>query len=143
MKSALLQALIHQATQKAYENVADWMGTDSYVASQLRDGLRTALEAFDDIDDEQQDADYLLHQLQNKLSNVLNFYQQLPGSQGEWECSALSIARREVDRLIEEAYTPTEDELLAFELERKKKLEAQFRRLSSLLGGNNPPTTRS
>ena len=109
--SGLLEILIDKATKKAYRNANDWMESDVSISSQLRDGTRTARNAFYEIEDQTEDAEILLNLMQNKLQKVLEYYQQLPGDFGQWECSALNIIRNEIHRMITEKYNPTDDEL--------------------------------
>jgi hypothetical protein len=100
MKSPNLQRLIDQSTQKVYDNAANWMGSDPAIAAQLRDGLHTTIEAFDGIEAETDTPDVvLLDRMLAVVEQVLSYYQSLPGSQGEWECSAVGIVKREIIEL--------------------------------------------
>jgi hypothetical protein len=102
MKSPEHQRLIDQATRKAYNNATDWMRSDPAIAAQLRDGLRTTIEAFDAIEAEADTPDaVLLGRMLAVVEEVLRYYQGLPGSQGEWECSAVGIVKREIIDLID------------------------------------------
>ncbi len=76
MKSKKLQALIDQATRKAYENVTDWMGSDPDIAAQLRDGLRTTIEAFDTIEDDDETTEILLNHMLAVVERVLRGYRK-------------------------------------------------------------------
>lgn len=98
--SSQLEALINDVTRKAYENVAHWMSSDPVIGSQLRDGLRSALDAFDSIDDRQANRSALLLHMRKRVDDVLAYYGELPGSQGEWECSALRQVHAEIERLL-------------------------------------------
>lgn len=115
--SKLLEILIHKATEKAYANAYDWISSDSSIASQLRDGIRTARSSFSEISSETEDVDVdvdvddLLNLMQEKLEKVLKYYRGLPGDYGQWECSALNIIARSVGLLIENGYIPTEEEM--------------------------------
>ena len=101
MTSPTLQRLIDQVAQKAYENAADWMRSDPAIAAQLRDGLRTTLEAFEAIEaDDDAPAEIWLNRMLAVVERVLSYYQSLPGSQGEWECSAVGIVKRDIIDLI-------------------------------------------
>jgi hypothetical protein len=100
MTSPNLQRLIDRATQKAYDNAANWMRSDPAISAQLRDGLRTTIEAFDAIEAEADTPDpVLLDRMLAVVEEVLGYYQSLPGSQGEWECSAVGIVKREIIEL--------------------------------------------
>lgn len=97
MKSPNLQRLIDQATQKAYDNAANWLRSDPAIAAQLRDGLRTTIEAFEAVEADADTPDaVLLDRLLAATEEVLTHYQSLPGSEGEWECSAVGIVKREI-----------------------------------------------
>lgn len=101
MKPPNLQRLIDQATQKAYDNAAHWLRSDPAIAAQLRDGLRTTIEAFETIEAEADTPDkVLLDRMLVATERMLDYYQNLPGSQGEWECSAIGIVKREIMRLL-------------------------------------------
>ncbi|MBT3755517.1 MAG: hypothetical protein HOD64_11980 [Candidatus Cloacimonetes bacterium] len=95
-----LNQLIHEVTISAYENAGDWMRSDVSISSQLRDGIKTARESFAKIDDQIEDIETLLDLMQQQLENVLIFYRQLPGDQGQWECSALNIISRDIKKLL-------------------------------------------
>lgn len=95
-----LQALIDEVTRPAYENVESWMRSDPDVAAQLRDGLRTLLDRFDAVEANDQPAGVLLDRLLTATREVLAHYQSLPGSQGEWECSALRKVESEIIKLL-------------------------------------------
>lgn len=101
MKSPNLQRLIDQATRKAYDNAANWMRSDPAIAAQLRDGLKTTIEAFDTIEAEADTPEaVLLERMLAAAERVLDYYQNLPGSQGEWECSAVGIVKRDITNLL-------------------------------------------
>ena len=101
MKSPKLQTLIDRATRTAYENATDWMRSDPAIAAQLRDGLRTTIEAFETIEaDDQTSEEVLLNRMLAAVEPVLSYYQSLPGSRGEWECSAVGIVKREIINLL-------------------------------------------
>ncbi len=95
-----LDQLILKVTKNAYENANDWMESDVFISSQLRDGIKTVTESFTKIDDQLDDIDILLKLMQQHLEKVLTFYRQLPGDQGQWECSALNIISRDIKKLI-------------------------------------------
>ncbi|KPK06530.1 MAG: hypothetical protein AMJ56_14450 [Anaerolineae bacterium SG8_19] len=83
MKSPKLQTLIDRATRTAYENATDWMRSDPAIAAQLRDGLRTTIEAFETIEaDDQTSEEVLLNRMLAAVERVLSYYQSLPGSRG-------------------------------------------------------------
>ena len=101
MKSPNLQRLIDQATRKAYTNAANWMRSDPAIAAQLRDGLRTTIEAFEAIEAKVDTLEaVLLDRMLAVVEEVLRYYQNLPGSEGEWECSAVGIVKREIINLL-------------------------------------------
>ncbi len=106
---------MHLATKEAYENAYDWMGSDTSISSQLRDGIRTVRSSFAEIDNQIEDAEIILKFMQERLTKVLNYYQQLPGDYGQWECSALNIIGRNIDKLIREKYVPTDKEISVYE----------------------------
>ncbi len=112
--SKLLQFLIHKATEEAYRNAYEWMTSDSSIASQLRDGIRTAVSYFSEIDIEIEDPNIILDLMQKKLSKALTYYKQLPGDYGQWECSALNIINRNITKMIENKYAPSLEEISAF-----------------------------
>ena len=95
-----LDKLILKVTKNAYENANDWMESDVSISSQLRDGIKTVTESFTKIDEQIDDIDILLNLMQQHLEEVLVFYRQLPGDQGQWECSALNIISRDIKKLI-------------------------------------------
>ena len=96
-----LQTLIDQVTRKAYENVVSGMGTDPDIAAQLRDGLRTVVELFNAIENNEATPEVLLNHMLAIVQKVLSHYQSLPGSQGEWECSAVGMVEREIIELLQ------------------------------------------
>jgi len=96
----MLDKLILKVTKNAYENANDWMESDVSISSQLRDGIKTVTESFTKIDEQIDDIDILLNLMQQHLEEVLVFYRQLPGDQGQWECSALNIISRDIKKLI-------------------------------------------
>ncbi|MCF7867664.1 MAG: hypothetical protein K9N09_03105 [Candidatus Cloacimonetes bacterium] len=101
MKSKILNSLISEVTKKAYQNYHEWMQSDVDIASQLRDGIRMASSAFDEIEPIN-DRISILKEMKDRIQEVLKYYRSLPGEAGTWECSALSIIDREINRLISE-----------------------------------------
>ena len=102
-----LQTLIDQVTRKAYENVVSWMGSDPDIAGQLRDGLRTVVELFNTIENDDETTEGLLNHMLAIVQKALSHYQSLPGSQGEWECSAVGMVEREIIELLQKVTNPT------------------------------------
>ena len=98
----ILDQLIHKVTINAYENASDWMRSDVSKSSQLRDGIKTARGSFAKIDNQIEDIETLLDLMQLQLEKVLAFYRQLPGDQGQWECSALNFISRDIKKLLNE-----------------------------------------
>ncbi len=115
--SIVLEILMHQATKEAYENAYEWMESDTTISSQLRDGVRTVRNSFSEIDNSIEDVEIILMLMQERLKKVLNYYQQLPGDYGQWECSALNIVNRNIAKMINEKYAPTAEEISAYEAE--------------------------
>jgi len=115
--SKLLELLIHKATKKAYINAYDWMSSDSSIASQLRDGIRTTTSSFSEINSETEDVETLLALMQEKLEKNLKYYRQLPGDYGQWECSALNIITRSIANMRENKYAPSPEEITGFEID--------------------------
>lgn len=109
----MLEILIHKVTKRAYANAYDWMGSDVSISSELRDGIRTVRNSFTEIDAKITDPEIILNLMQERLGKVLNYYRQLPGNYGQWECSALNTISGEIHRLIKEKYVPTDDEIFA------------------------------
>ena len=100
--NSTLQTLIDQVTRPAYENVVSWLGTDPAIAAQLRDGLRTVIELFNTIDDNDETPEVLLNRMLAIVQQVLSHYRRLPGSQGEWACSAVGMVEQEIIKLLPE-----------------------------------------
>jgi len=109
--SKIINLLIHKATQEAYANAYDWAGSDPTISSQLQDGIRTSIGSFYEIDDTITEPAIILLLMRKKLDNVRHYYQQLPGNDGQWECSALNIISKDIDKLIKEKYIPTDDDI--------------------------------
>lgn len=120
-RSTILEILIHKATQKAYANASDWMGSDPTISSELRDGIRTARNSFAEIDAKITDQEIILNLMLERLDKVLRYYQQLPGNYGQWECSALNIIGREIKSLIKEKFDPTSEDILDYKAEDSKR----------------------
>ena len=115
--SKLLELLIHKATEEAYQNAHEWMSSDSSIASQLRDGIRTAMSSFSEINSETEEVESLLNLMQEELEKVLIYYRQLPGNFGQWECSALNIIARSVGNMKRNKYAPSPEEIADFEVD--------------------------
>ena len=115
MKVQIREILIHKVTQEAYANAYDWAGSDPSISSQLRDGIRTAISSFDEINDMLTDPEVILRLIRKRLEKVRCYYQQLPGNDGQWECSALNIIGRNIDTLIKEKYVPTDEDIADYQ----------------------------
>lgn len=131
MTSPTLQALINKATEKATQNAYRWEKSDFSISSQLRKGVRDARVAFKRIDEQEVQhklnllvhSQSLLEEMLVALQPVFGYYRSLPGSYGEWECSALGIIEDQIKQLISKKYFPSEIELerAKQELENLKK----------------------
>ncbi len=122
MNEILKEALIIEATREATENIKKWMGSDGDIASQLRDGKRDAVDAFTRLETADDNVPVFLKAMLDGLNPVQEFYEQMPGNQGEWQCSALAIIRREIERMITENYQPDADALSAAKISIEKRL---------------------
>ena len=127
MQSIILQAIINRATEKARQNAYQWEERDFSISSDLRKGVRDARVAFLGIDELEETQNSLAHsqsllkKMLVTLEPVFNRYRSLPGSYGEWECSALGIIEDEIKKLISTNYVPSERELE----QAKQELETQ------------------
>ena len=90
--------LIKQVTTTAYDNVTGWMGKDPDTASQLRDGIRTVLDKFDEIEFTDCSKNEVLMKMLHAVDAVLQYYRSLPGEQGTWECSAVNRIYNELHK---------------------------------------------
>lgn len=95
------KTIISDAIRPAYKNVNDWMSSDSYIANQLRDGIRTARDRFDEIPYASLNEREVLKAMLLKVDDVLRFYGKQPGNAGEWESSALRIVERQILKMLE------------------------------------------
>ena len=98
MKSELLPSIISAVTEKAYRNYHDWLPNDADIASQLRDGIRMARSAFEEIEPNGS-RKAILAEMKEKVQKCLAYYRTLPGEAGVWECSALNIITGEIERI--------------------------------------------
>lgn len=122
MDNILKEALIIEATRAVTENIVKWMSSDGDIASRLRDGKRDAVEAFNKLDTANDNIPVFLQAMLAALTPLREFYEQMPGSQGEWQCSALAIIRREIERMTAENYRPDADALAAAKIILDKRL---------------------
>ncbi len=122
MNNILKEVLIIEATREATENIVKCMNSDGDVASQLRDGQRDAIDAFRKIETADDNIPVFLQAMLDATTPVKKYYEKMPGSQGEWQCSALAIIRREIARMKAENYTPDADTLAAAKSSIEKRL---------------------
>lgn len=122
MNDILKEALIIEATREATENIVKWMSSDGDIAAQLRDGKRDAIDAFMKIKTADDDIPVFLQTMLDAATPVLAYYEKMSGSKGEWQCSALSIIRREITRMMAENYAPDADALAAAKISIDKRL---------------------
>lgn len=117
--SNLLQFLIHKATEESYKNAYEWQTSDGDIASQLRDGIKTAVSYFSKIDNDINAPNIILNLMQEHLNKALKYYRQLPGDYGQWECSALNIINKNVKKMVEHKYAPSPEEISNYKAQLK------------------------
>ncbi|MGQ8365733.1 hypothetical protein [Glaciecola sp. 1036] len=79
----------------AYNNMQQWHH-DAVAYPGLKTGVYVAEEAFDEIEATHLNSKVYLKQMLKMTEKLLKRYGQLPGSQGEWESSALGIIKNTI-----------------------------------------------